>query len=400
MKKQIWKTNNEKELNPLILEYISGEDLELDKTLIQYDIQVNKAHAKMLENCKLISKEELGKILKVLDKLEAVDKLGNLKLEPDLEDVHMNIEKLVTTHAGKAGEKLHTARSRNDQVMTDLYLFMKDQIAKISASVKGLQKVLSEKAEQYKDVTLPAYTHMQPAMPISFETWLKAYKCLLDNDLQFVSQVKKQVDACPLGACAVAGTSLPIDKEFTAKELGFSKSFENPLAIISSRGEAETSLLYALSIIMLHLNKLSNDLQLYSTFEFNLIELDYKVCTSSSIMPQKKNPDALEILHAKTAETHSLLVQNLMILKSLPSGFQRDTQQTKSTVMKAITITLDSLKVMQNVVNSIKPNKKRMKELVEKSGCLATEEVNKLVLGGVPFREAYKKVREELLKEQ
>jgi len=151
-------------------------------------------------------------------------------------------------------------------------------------------------------------------------------------------------------------------------------------------------------MIMLHLNKLSNDLQLYSTFEFNLIELADEVCTSSSIMPQKKNPDALEILHAKTAEVHSLLVQNLMILKSLPSGFQRDTQQTKSTLMRAVTITLDSLKVLQIVISGIKPNKERMKELVENSGCLAAEEVNKLVLEGMSFREAYKKVRINVLK--
>jgi len=241
MAKQIWKTEKEKELNSTILDYISGEDLELDKNLIQYDIKVNKAHAKMLEKCKLISGEELGKILKVLDKLEAVDKHGNMKLEPDLEDVHMNIENLVTTHAGKAGEKLHTARSRNDQVMTGLYLFMKDQIAKISASVEKLQKVLSEKAEQYKNATLPAYTHMQPAMPVSFETWLKAYKCLLDNDLQLVSQVQKQIDICHLVRALLQEQACQLIRNSLQRSLDFQKVLKIRLQL-SARVEKQKPL--------------------------------------------------------------------------------------------------------------------------------------------------------------
>ncbi|MFH1450434.1 MAG: lyase family protein, partial [archaeon] len=285
MEKQVWKTQSEKEIDPTILEYLSSEDLELDKNLIEKDIKVNKAHAKMLATVGLISWKEYEEIKK---KLAEIPK--NFELKEELEDVHMNIEAVL----GKVGEKLHTAKSRNDQVMTDLHLYMKDKLDETKQSMKEIQDALSEKAGQYFGVQMPAYTHMRPAMPINFETWIGAYKQLLENDSQLIDFVKKQVDVCPLGACAVAGTKLQIDKEFTAKELGFSKSFDNPLAMISSRGEIETFCLYALSSIMLHLNKLANDLQLYSTFEYGIIALDDSVCTSSSMLPQKKNADPLE----------------------------------------------------------------------------------------------------------
>jgi len=387
MGKQVWKTEKEKELNPTILEYISGEDLELDKELVQYDIKVNKAHAKMLAEVGLISWKEYKKMEKALDELPE-----NFELKPELEDVHMNIEAAL----GAAGKKLHTARSRNDQVMTDMALWMKDELAKTAKSVKGVQKVIGKKALEHVGLPMPAYTHMQPAVPTTFDAWLKAFSCLLEEDLGLIENIKEKL-YCPLGACAVAGTSLPIDKEMTAKGLGFKKSFENPIATISSRGETETKCLFALSMIMLHLNKLANDLQLYSTFEFGTIELADEVCTSSSIMPQKKNPDALEVMHSKTAEVHSLLMQNLMILKGLPSSYQKDMQQTKKTVMQGFDVVVESLNVMEIIVGGIEPKKEKMKEIIEKSGCMATKEVDERVLQGVPFRDAYKKIRNKYI---
>ncbi|MFH1424996.1 MAG: argininosuccinate lyase [archaeon] len=387
MKKQIWKTEKENELNPTILEYNSGENIQLDQALLKYDIKVNKAHANMLEKTGLISAEENKKIQEALNKIPE-----DFKLDPELEDVHMNVESAL----GEIGKKLHTSKSRNDQVMADLQLYMKDQIGEIAGGLQELQKVLKEKADEYKGAEMPAYTHMQPAVSTTFDEWIGAYACLFESDVEFFNTAKKSL-FCPLGACAVAGTNLPIDKKMTAKELGFEKSFENPIAVISSRGEVETHCLFGLSMAMLHLNKLANDLQLYSTFEYGMIELADEVCTSSSIMPQKKNPDVLEILHSKSVEIHSLLMQNLMILNSLTSGFHMDMQQTKKNVMQGFEIVLKSIEVMKIVIAGLKANPEKMKELVEASGCNAIKEVEQLVLGGMPFRDAYKKVRQNYI---
>ncbi len=386
MKKQLWKTKKEKGLNPAILEYISGEDLKVDKNLISYDIKVNKAHAKMLAKCNLISWKDYKKIKKALNEIPK-----DFELKKELEDVHMNIEHYLIKKLGHIGEKIHAGKSRNDQVMTDLQLFMKDKISGIEKDIKSLQKIMKNCAKKYKNYEMPAYTHMQPAQAITFGYWFEAYIALLNDDLIKLKDCLKWIDVSPLGAGAVAGTSLPIDKNFTTKKLGFSKTFENALATISSRGENETSLLFCFSMLMLHLNKMATDLQLYSTKEFGMIKLDDSITTGSSMLPQKKNPDVLEIVKAKTAEIFSLLIENLFILKNLPSGYNKDMQLTKKTLMQGIEIVEKTLQVMKIVLEKITPDKEKMKELAK--NCKAIEKVNKLVLKGIPFRAAHKKVR-------
>jgi len=309
----------------------------------------------------------------------------------------MNVEAYLTEKLGETGEKIHTGKSRNDQVMADMKLFMKDKLQEVIEKIKSLQTLLDENSKKYGKTVMPAYTHMKPAQPITFGYWFECYNSLLEKDIEKIVDCIKHIDVNSLGACAVSGTTLPIDIEFTTKELGFSKKFDNALAEISSRGGDELEVLFNLTEVMLHLDKMATDLQLWSTFEFNMIKLDNSITTSSSIMPQKDNPDVLEVIHGKTSEVIGLLNSNLMAIKGLPSGYNKDVQITKKLVMNGFGIVLDTIEIMKIVLKNIEPNEKRMKEIVEKSGCNATNEVNKLVLEGVPFREAYKQIRETYL---
>lgn len=388
---QIW--NIGKKLDPSILEYVSGEDLEVDKELIPYDIQVNNAHAKMLAKVGLISKQEGVKILKALDGLEKDWKAGKFELKKELEDVHMNIENYLTEKLGDIGKKINTGKSRTSQTKTCMNLYMKNNSLKLYSKLIELAKNMEKLSEKYADYKMPAYTHMQPAQPITFGYWFNAHMSLLKEDLQKLQFCIKKADVNPLGGGAVAGTSLPIDIEYTTKELGFSNKFENALASVSSRGETETEILFSLSQIMIHLSKMAQDLQLWCTKEFGMIELSDEICGGSSMLPQKKNPDVLEMVKAKTGEMISLLVENLIILKGLPSGYNMDVILTKKTVMSGFKIAFDTIGIMKIVLKNIKPNKKQMAELVK--SCTFLEEVEKLVLKEqIPFRTAYMQVKE------
>jgi len=393
MKKQIWKTEKEKELDPAIVEYISGEDIEFDKQLIPYDIKVNKAHAKMLSKVGLITEEDCNKILKAFDELPE-----NFELTQELEDVHMNIEAYLVEKLGELGGKINTGRSRSSQAKTCMNLYMKDLLEKLEKEVKKFQTLLKKLADKYQDYEMPAYTHMQPAQPTTFGFWLESFIAILNKDLKRLEGCKKQVDVNPLGSGAAAGTKLPIDVAFTTNELGFSEKFENAMAELSSRGEPETECLFCLSMIMLHLGKMAQDLQLWSTFEFGMIKLGGKIATGSSMLPQKKNPDVFEMTRSRVAQVYALLLENLVLLKGLPSTYNIDVIVAKRPIPKGFKIVLDSLNAMSIALENITPNKARMKELVEKSGCKAIEETNDLVLAGIPFREAYKKIRDKYIK--
>ncbi len=395
MKGQVWKTKKEKKLNPAILEYLSGEDIEFDKQLIKYDILVNKAHAKMLQKVGLLSEKEWKQILDVLGQLEKEWKAGKFELKEELEDVHMNIEAYLTQKLGDTGKKVHTARSRNDQVMSDLALYMKEKLQELISETAKFIKLCTELSKKYAKLKMPAYTHMQQAQTITFGYWFDCYAQLVQKDLQNFNFLLQKIDVSPLGAGAVAGTSLPIDKNFTAKELGFSKVFENALATISSRGEGETEILFAITMLMEHLGKMAADLQLYSTQEFGMIKLGDEISTGSSMLPQKKNPDVFEMVRAKNAEIIGMLVENLVLLKGLPSGYNRDFQLTKKNIIKGFEIALKTVNAIGIAAENIHPDKERMEELANMSN--AIEEVNKLIMQGVPFREAYKKVRENLI---
>ncbi len=392
---QVWKTEKEKVINPDILEYLSSEDIQYDAQLIKYDILVNKAHAKMLKKVGLLSEKEGKQILGALENLEKDWKSGNFELKKELEDVHMNIEAYLTQKLGETGKKIHTARSRNDQVMADLNLYMKEKLQELISETSKLHKKFKELSKKYSNLKMPAYTHMQQAQAITFGYWFDCYAALIGKDLESFNFLLQKIDVSPLGAGAVAGTSLPIDKNFTAKELGFSKVFENALATISSRGENETEILFAIVMLMEHLGKMAADLQLYSTQEFGMIKLGDAISTGSSMLPQKKNPDVFEMVRAKGAEIIGMLVENLILLKGLPSGYNRDYQLTKKNIIKGFEIALKTVSIMGIAVENIIPVQERMEELAKQSN--AIEEVNKLVMQGVPFREAYKKVRENLI---
>lgn len=392
MNKQIWKTKEEEETEPSILEYVSGEDIKSDKHLIPYDIKVNQAHAKMLAKVGLISEDDCGKILKALDEIPE-----DFELKLEYEDVHLNIENYLEKTLGEVGKKINTGRSRSSQAKADMNLFMKDKVSEVGKEIEKLQGIMKKLAKKYKDYKMPAYTHLQPAQATTLGFWLESHVSLLNDDLKRFENCLGRVDVNPLGAGAVAGTTLPIDVDFTTKELGFSKKFDNPIASLSSKGENETECLFCLSMLMLHLSKMAFDLQLWATHEFGMITLDGSIRFGSSMLPQKQNPDVLEMIRAKSAEMHSLLVHNLMLLKGLPSGFNMDVVGAKKAVIKGFGIGLKTLKVAQILLEKVVPNKERMKELVETGGCKAVEELNKLVSKGVPFREAHHRVRQKYI---
>ena len=367
-------------LNKEIEKFTVGNDYLLDQNLVKYDCAASIAHAKMLNKIGVLTKDELDEAVKKLN--EIMEK--GVEINPEDEDCHTAIENAL----GEVGKKIHTARSRNDQVMVALRLYEKSELTEIMELLKELAKVLKKDVK----VPIPGYTHMQKAMPTDVKTWLKCYSDSAEDNLEILESVLKLINKSPLGSAAGFGVPVfDIDKEMTAKEMGFEKPIENPIHAQLTRGKYESNILNALTQIMFDLNKLSSDLILYNMPEFGFVSLPKEFCTGSSIMPQKKNPDVLELIRAKY---HVVLAEEFKIkniISNLISGYHRDFQETKEPVMKSIEITKACLKMMILIIKNLKINEKNCKKAMTKE-LYATEEVYKLVKGGMPFRDAYKKV--------
>lgn len=365
-------------LNKEIEEFTVGNDYLLDKKLVKYDCIASIAHAKMLHKVKILTKEELDETISKLN--EIIEK--GIKIKPEDEDCHTAIE----NYLGKTGKKIHTARSRNDQVITALRLYEKAELSEIKELLKQFIKVLQKDI----DIAIPGYTHTQKAMPTDVKTWLGCFADSAEDNLFILDSALKLVNKSPLGSAAGFGVPIfDIDKNMTSKEMGFSKVIENPIHAQLTRGKFESNILNALTQIMLDLNKLSSDLILFNLLGF--ISLPKEFCTGSSIMPQKKNPDVLELIRAKY---HVVLAEEFKvknIISNLISGYHRDFQLTKEPVMNSIEITKNCLKMMILVIKDLKINKENCKKAMTKE-LYATEEAYKLVKKGVLFREAYKKV--------
>ncbi|BDG17895.1 argininosuccinate lyase [Thermus thermophilus] len=364
--------------------------LSFDRALWREDLWQNRVHARMLHAVGLLSAEELEAILKGLDRIEEEIETGTFPWREELEDVHMNLEARLTELVGPPGGKLHTARSRNDQVATDLRLFLRGAIDELLALLLDLRRVLVREAEKHLDplYVLPGYTHLQRAQPVLLAHWFLAYYEMLGRDAGRLEDAKERLNESPLGAAALAGTGFPIDRHFTARELGFKAPMRNSLDAVASRDFA-LEVLSALNIGMLHLSRMAEELILYSTEEFGFVEVPDAFATGSSIMPQKKNPDILELIRAKAGRVLGALVGLSAVVKGLPLAYNKDLQEDKEPLLDALATYRDSLRLLAALLPGLKWHRERMWRAAEGGYTLATELADYLAEKGLPFREAH-----------
>ena len=363
------------------------ESVSFDKELALYDIKGSIAHARMLGKQGIIPQEDAEKIIKGLEEIRKEIEEGKFQWKKELEDVHMNIEKALIEKIGDVGGKLHTGRSRNDQVITAFRLYLKEETNNIIQLLRQLKKALLEKAKETVDIVMPAYTHLQRAQPVRMAHYFLAYLEMYNRDEERFSDTLKRIDQMPLGSGALAGVDFPIDREMTAKELGFSQIMRNSLDATASR-DAIIEFLSDAAICMSNLSRQSEDLIIWNSAEFFFIELPDKLTTGSSIMPQKKNPDVLELIRGKTGRVYGDLVALLTIVKGLPMAYNRDLQEDKEPVFDAVRTLKGSIIGMTKIIEGLKPRK----EVMEKAAggfALATDLANYLVRKGMPFRQAH-----------
>lgn len=364
------------------------ESITFDHRLWQHDIQGSIAHAKMLGKQGIIPQNESAQIIKGLEEIAKEIATGKFKFREDLEDIHMNIETALISKIGDVGRKLHTARSRNDQVALDLRLYLRKEVHDIILSIRQFQKTLLQTASKYLNSIMPGYTHLQRAQPVLLSHHLLAYVEMLQRDTERLISVRERVNQMPLGSCALAGTSLPIDRSFVARLLNFESISENSIDAVSDRDFA-IEFLSAAALLMMHLSRFAEELILWSTEEFGFIELPDAFTTGSSIMPQKKNPDVAELIRGKTGRVYGNLISLLTVMKALPLSYNRDLQEDKIPVFD----TVDTIKSCLNVLNEMFPNvtfrTKRMRDTAGDAYSTATDIAEYLVKKGVPFRRAH-----------
>lgn len=390
--KKLWQVGKNV-LHPDVEVFETGDDLVVDQKLVKYDALGSIAHAKMLGTIGILSKPEVQSLTKALFSIIDLDKKGKFILKPGDEDVHTAIENYLVKHCGKVGKKIHAGRSRNDQVLTAVRLYAKEQIKLIVSAGQILITAFDEFFQKYKAVKMPGYTHMQKAMPSSMGIWADSFSSSLRDDIKLVQSIYQLIDQSPLGSAAGYGSPLPVDKKLSAKLLGFSRVQVNPLYCQNSRGKFEAAIVGGLVQILLTLNKFATDVMLFTTSEFSFFDIDSSVTTGSSIMPQKKNVDVAELLRSKVHLVLGYYTALVSISSNLPSGFNRDMQDTKKPLMESFAITLSSIKVSQILLGHIYPNKKKL-EAAMTSELYAAHDALKLVRQGLAFRDAYRNIKQ------
>jgi len=363
----------------------------LDQGLVYYDCIASKAHASVLEKAKLLTPDEAQKIKAGLDEIIELHSKGEFDISREQEDCHTAIEAYLTTSLGELGKKIHTARSRNDQVLTALRLYYRDNLEVIESLRTQLIGSLAQFVERFGQVSYPGYTHMQKAMPSSFALWGWAFIESMEDSGMLLSTVSKILDQSPLGTAAGYGVPLDIDRDLAAEELGFSRVQQNPIYVQNSRGKFESLLIHLLAQITGDLNKIASDLILFNMSEFGFVKLPDEFCTGSSIMPQKKNPDVLELLRAKHHSVNACQFEISSITSNLISGYNRDLQLTKEPVMKALKLTRDCLEIAVLLAENLEVNEANCQKAMS-SELYATEKTYELVKQGIPFRDAYVQV--------
>lgn len=364
------------------------ESISFDHRLWKYDIEGSIAHAKMLGKQGIISREDSEKIIKGLEEIAKEIETGKFRFRKELEDIHMNIEAALIEKTGDAGRKLHTARSRNDQVALDLRLYLRSETKEILSLIKKFQKILLHFAKKHLHVVMPGYTHLQRAQPVLLSHHLLAYVEMLRRDVERFHDGLKRTNLLPLGSCAIAGTTLPIDRIYVAKLLGFNGISENSIDAVSDRDFA-IEFLSGVSLLIMHLSRLAEELILWSTEEFRFIELPDAFTTGSSIMPQKKNPDVAELIRGKTGRVYGNLLSLLTTMKGLPLSYNRDLQEDKQPVFDTVDTIKSCLAVLNEMLPGIKFNAKRMYETAGDAYSTATDIAEYLVKKGLPFRKSH-----------
>jgi argininosuccinate lyase len=365
--------------------------IQFDYRLFEHDINGSLAHATMLNKAGVLSEKELNDIRTGLEEIRQDARQGKIDWSIKLEDVHMNIESRLTDKIGMAGKKLHTGRSRNDQVATDIRLYVRDEIDHIAAELGRLQQGIIGLAKTHASTIMPGFTHLQTAQPVTFGHHLLAWNEMLERDYSRLQDCKKRLNQSPLGAAALAGTTYPIDRYLTASLLGFDKPTENSLDSVSDRDFAIEFASFA-SILLMHMSRFSEELILWTSSQFNFIDLPDRFCTGSSIMPQKKNPDVPELVRGKSGRVFGHLMGLLVLMKSQPLAYNKDNQEDKEPLFDTIDTVKDCLKAFADMVPAIKPKQANMYESARRGFSTATDLADYLVRKGMPFRDAHEVV--------
>ena len=384
-------------LDKRILQYTAGEDHLLDARLVPYDIRGSIAHAEMLADQNLIKKNDCNLICESLNALGKSYETGEWAISLEDEDAHTAIESRLTEEIGSVGGRLHLGRSRNDQVLTALRMYLRDAAEDLANRIEGLRKAISNLQNRQGSIDLPGYTHMQHAMPSSVALWCEGFDAEFKDSVDGLTSIKSRINKNPLGSAAGYGTpGLPIDRDATTQKLKFNNT-QNPVTSVQlSRGRAESTFLFEITLLLQDIGRMSSDLLMFYTQEFAYISLPSELTTGSSIMPQKRNPDVLELLRASSATTHACLNESLMITAKLPSGYHRDLQRLKSPLFRSIDLSIDSVDIMAHLLKGLSfiPE-----NIILDKGIYATEEAYKLVQKeNIPFRDAYKKIAKKFIK--
>lgn len=384
---KMWAGRFQKEEKKEVNDFNSS--ISFDGVMFKDDILGSMAHAKMLGEKGIISKEDSILIIKTLTDILSDIEEGKLMLDPEAEDIHMFVEAELTKRIGEVGKRLHTARSRNDQVALDVRLHLRDMVDSTILNLNALLNTIIDLAEKHKGTVMPGYTHLQRAQPITFANHLLAYAFMIKRDIERFIDAKGRMNYSPLGSCALAGTTYPIDRNMTAAELGFDGIVLNSLDGVSDRDFA-VELASASSIAMMHLSRFSEEIILWCSWEFKFIELDDAYSTGSSIMPQKKNPDIAELVRGKTGRVYGDLITLLTMLKGIPLAYNKDMQEDKEAIFDSLDTLNQCLKIFKPMLETIKVNKENMRNAAKKGFINATDLADYLVKKGMAFRDAYK----------
>ncbi|UOO89298.1 argininosuccinate lyase [Vitreoscilla massiliensis] len=384
-----WSGRFNEPVSELVKKYTGS--IDFDKRLAKWDIDGSLAHAEMLKRVGVLSEQDLAAIQQGMAEIIEDIKSGNIEWSLDLEDVHMNIERRLTDKIGDAGKRLHTGRSRNDQVATDIRLWLRDEITIIQDLIKALQASLLDLAEQNVDVVMPGFTHLQVAQPVSFGHHMLAYVEMLGRDFERMVDCRKRVNRMPLGAAALAGTTYPIDRSITAELLGFEQICQNSLDAVSDRDFA-IEFTAAASLVMVHLSRLSEELILWMSPRVGFIDIADRFCTGSSIMPQKKNPDVPELVRGKTGRVVGHLMGMIVLMKSQPLAYNKDNQEDKEPLFDTVDTLVDTLRIYADMMRGVTVKADNMRAAVMQGFAMATDLADYLVKKGMPFRDSHEVV--------
>ncbi len=389
MAKKLWEKNID--VNPEIERFTVGRDRELDLLLARYDVLGSLAHSKMLESIGLLTSEEMQNLHAELRNIYGIIEQGGFVIEEGVEDVHSQVELMLTRVLGDIGKKIHSGRSRNDQVLLDLKLFTRHELQEVCEAVVALFDALQEQSEKHKEVLMPGYTHLQVAMPSSFGLWFGAYAESLADDMLFLQAAYRMCNRNPLGSAAGYGSSFPLNRTMTTELLGFDSMNYNVVYAQMGRGKCEKNIAFALASVAGTLSKLAFDACMFNSQNFGFVKLPAECTTGSSIMPHKKNPDVFEIMRAKCTRLQALPMDITMIMNNLPSGYFRDLQIIKELFMPAFAELKECLAMATYIIERIEVNKEILNDS-RYDAMFSVEEVNRLATEGMPFRDAYKKV--------